>query len=112
MDNAENKLAKMEAKHGPADADEVEHYESCECCGNFHRMEQAHDRVQKVGIRLVGEKAALRIDLRATIRSLKGLVDNINEFGHVTDGEILEQAIVLLGKMDGWDTPNAVKEQG
>lgn len=27
--------------------DEVEHYESCECCGNFHRMEQERDALKK-----------------------------------------------------------------
>lgn len=40
-------LQKMETKHGPHDADEVEHYESCECCQQFHRMEQAHDKLKK-----------------------------------------------------------------
>lgn len=40
-------LQKMESKHGACDADEVEHYESCECCQNFHRMEQRHDKIKK-----------------------------------------------------------------
>jgi hypothetical protein len=37
----------MEAKHGKADADEVQHYESCECCQNFHYMEQKCDTIKK-----------------------------------------------------------------
>lgn len=42
----EEKLAKMESKHGQVDADEVEPYENCECCGNFHRMEEKNDSLK------------------------------------------------------------------
>lgn len=30
-------------KHGPVDANDVEHYEACECCQNFARMEKQRD---------------------------------------------------------------------
>jgi hypothetical protein len=47
LNGARIENSKFTKRHGPVEADEVEHYESCECCKKFHLMEEAHDRLLK-----------------------------------------------------------------
>lgn len=103
-------LDKMEAKHGPHDADEPTHYEACKCCQTFHRMEQEADKLKKElsflnewaeGSKKTGKR--LFLELNNTKASLREIMKRNGEMVSVMERTVQ----VLMGgddfdKLEDW----------